>query len=50
MNILLENCKAYVTEDVYNERRNSAAEIMHIIVKGLVSITEFKTPNDIKTI
>ena len=42
MNVLLDDCKMYVDEDTYVERRKSAAEVVHIIVKDWTSLLNLK--------
>lgn len=42
MNVLLDDCKMYVEEDTYVERRKSAAEVVHIIVKDWTSLLNLK--------
>lgn len=42
MNVLLDNCKMYVGEDTYVERRKSASEVVHIIVKDWTSLLNLK--------
>ncbi len=42
MNVLLDDCKMYVEEDIYVERRKSAAEVVHIIVKDWTSLLNLK--------
>lgn len=42
MNVLLDDCKKYVEEDIYIERRKSAAEVVHIIVKDWTSLLNLK--------
>lgn len=42
MNVLLDDCKMYVEEDAYIERRKSAAEVVHIIVKDWTSLLNLK--------
>ena len=42
MNVLLDNCKMYVGEDTQVERRKSASEVVHIIVKDWTSLLDLK--------
>lgn len=42
MNVLLDDCKMYVEEDTYVERRKSAAEVVHIIVKDWTKLLNLK--------
>ena len=35
MQVLLEGCKAYTSEEIYRERRRAAAEVVHIIVNDM---------------
>ncbi len=42
MNVLLDDCKMYIDEDTYVERRKSAAEVVHIIVKDWTSLLNLK--------
>ena len=42
MNVLLDDCKKYVEEDTYVERRKSAAGVVHIIVKDWTSLLNLK--------
>lgn len=38
MNVLLEDCKRYLSEETYKERRRAAADVVHILI---VDLTRF---------
>lgn len=42
MNVLIDECKMYVSEETYTERRKAAAEVVHIIVKDWTKLLELK--------
>ena len=42
MNILLENCKKYISEDEYRERRCSAANVVNILIADMNIFLDLK--------
>ncbi len=42
MEVLLEDCKVYASEDVYKEKRRATAEVVHIIVNDMTKWLNLK--------